>query len=269
MAKQSGLHQIRGKVGEHSYYKQTGVSAGLIRSINQGLSARVKDGEEFANTRLNNAEFGAACNVAGSLGKMVTPKFRPMILPFSQSKMARKVLELARLSAAAWGQRTVMANASADLAEILSEQSKRDAEEFVSLSVGRGTSESVTLTVSYTAEQATLMASLGINKLTVVAASFDLATGKYGLTTHKIAPCQLTKTDGIIVLDGNGVVPGSGDSASEDLNVTASFNPPTAIYNGQQLVVGVVLPIRSIADVDHILQEYCSFKAFATPAYNP
>lgn len=269
MAKQSGLHQIRGKVGEHSYYKQTGVSAGLIRSINQGLSARVKTDEAFANTRLNNEEFGAACNVAGSLGKMVTPKFRPMILPFSQSKMARKVLELARLSAAAWGQRTVMANASADLAAILSEQSKRDAEEFVTLEVTRAAADSVTFKVSYTGEQATLMASLGITNLTVLAATFDLATGKYGLTTHTIAPCQLTKTYGGIILDSSDVAPGTSDQASEDLDVTASFNPPTALYNGQQLVVGVILPIRSIAGVDHILQEYCSFKAFATPAYNP
>lgn len=268
MAKQSGLHQIRGKVGEHSYYKQTGVSAGLIRSINQGLSARVKDGEEFANTRLNNAEFGAACNVAASLGKMVTPKFRPMILPFSQSKMAKKVLELARQSAAAWGQRTVMASASADLAAILSEQSKRDFEEFISVDFVRQSADLVEVNGVYSDEQATLMSSLGITHLTVLVSSFDLATGKYGLTTHTIAPCILTKIDTQSPLDANGVNPGAGESFSETLSVTPSYNPPTAIYNGQQLLVLVVLPIREVGGTKHILQEYCSFAAFATPAYS-
>lgn len=42
MAKQSGIHQIKGKVGEMSYYKQSGVSSGLIRSINPSMSGRVK-----------------------------------------------------------------------------------------------------------------------------------------------------------------------------------------------------------------------------------
>ena len=71
MAKQSGLHQLRGKVGEHSYYRQTGISSGLVRSINQGMSARVKNDEAFLNTRLNNAEFGQAGRIASVLSDIV------------------------------------------------------------------------------------------------------------------------------------------------------------------------------------------------------
>ena len=137
MAKQSGLHQIRGKVGEHSYYRQTGVSAGLIRSINQGLSARVKNGPEYANTRLNNREFGAACDVAGILGKLVVPKFRPMILPFSQSRMAKAVLEIAREHVQNWGERVVTSEDTSRLCDVLTAQSKRSTDEFVTLSATR------------------------------------------------------------------------------------------------------------------------------------
>lgn len=110
MAKQSGLHQIRGKVGEFSYYKQSGVSSGLIRGINQGLSSRVKNGEEYANTRRNNKEFANACGIAGNLGGTVVPKWRPMFLTFSQSAIAKAVLELIKqddTTGVSWGQRSL------------------------------------------------------------------------------------------------------------------------------------------------------------------
>ena len=111
MAKQSGLHQLRGKVGEHSYYKQTGVASGLVRSINQGMSARVKTSEEYANVRLNNAEFGQAGRIAKVLGQFITPKYRPMILPFSQSKMCKIILDAIKKDTThPWGQRNLSEN---------------------------------------------------------------------------------------------------------------------------------------------------------------
>lgn len=107
MAKQSGIHQLRGKVGEHSYYRQTGVSTGLVRSINQGMSERVKTSEEYANTRLNNAEFGQAGAIAACLARLIVPKFRPMMLPFSQSKMAKIILDAIKQSTLPWGTRNI------------------------------------------------------------------------------------------------------------------------------------------------------------------
>lgn len=107
MAKQSGIHQLRGKVGEHSYYRQTGVNTGLVRSINQGMSERVKTSEEYANTRLNNAEFGQAGAIASCLGRLIVPKFRPMMLPFSQSKMAKIILDAIKQSTLPWGTRNI------------------------------------------------------------------------------------------------------------------------------------------------------------------
>lgn len=265
MAKQSGLHQIRGKVGEHSYYNQTGVESGLIRSINQGMSSRVKTAEEYANTRLNNVEFGGAANVAGLLGKMVVPKFRPMILPFSQSKMAKSLLALARQSTLAWGKRTLQATDTPEIAAILSAQSKRDYTEFVSVEVDRTSATEASLTASYTAAQGALMAGLGINKLQVVGYQVNLATGKYNNVTGKIQNGYIRFRDSKVVCD-EAIDPTAPSSSSQDI-VVSSFTPSPETFTGHQLVVFVVMPIRTIANVDNILQEYCSFVALELPAY--
>lgn len=264
MAKQSGLHQIRGKVGEHSYYRQTGVSSGLIRSINQGMSERVKTSEEYANTRLNNTEFGAAGNVAGLLGQMVQPKFRPMVLPFSQSKMAKAILKVARQNTADWGKRVVTSDDTAKLCDILSSTSKRNAGEFISLSVVRESATEASVQYEYTAAQASLMASLGITNLTVVATQFDLATGQWNPLALEMATGYFYQRDSVSPLNSDPITSGSDGSGEETMTV-AQFTPE-ANHSGHQIVVFVVLPERSINDVTHILQEYCSFVAMPLPA---
>lgn len=263
MAKQSGIHQIKGKVGEFSYYKQTGVEGGLVRSINQGMSARVKNDEGYANTRLNNVEFGGACNVAANLGKMVTPKFRPMILPFSQSKMAKAVLELAKSAGGSWGERAVPADSYQQLAEILSAMSKRDFSEFGTLSQSFDVStKQIETEFAYTADQATLMANLGINKILVKGQVFHLETGKYDAETDRIRS-SVNESRAINSVDG-AVDAGSGDSLTvfNGITVTPGYTPiPPTGYNAEYIAVYVVMPIRTINSVDHVLQEYCSFKA--------
>lgn len=264
MAKQSGLHQIKGKVGEYSYYKQTGVSGGLLRSINQGLSARVKNDEAFANTRLNNQEFGAAANVAALLGKCVTPKFRPMILPFSQSKMAKEILKVARENTENWGQRVVTSADTARLCEILSAMSKRDFSEFLAVSIDRTDATSAEVNYEYTVEQASTMSSLGINGLSLVAVQYDLATGQWNPFAQEMATGYMYRRNSVTPFDNTPVVAGTGVSGSETLGVEAFV--PEANHSGHQIVVFVAMPIRVINDVPHILQEYCSFVAMPLPA---
>lgn len=265
MAKQSGLHQIKGKVGEFSYYKQTGVSGGLIRSINQGMSARVKTDEAYANARLNNQEFGAACNVAALLGKCVNPKFRPMILPFSQSKMSKEILKVAREHEENWGQRVVTSADTARLCEILSAMSKRDYSEFVSVEVVRTSASVAEANVGFTSAQATLMSSLGITDLTVCATQFDLATGQWVALAQQMSTGYVYRNDIVYSMDNTVVTAGTPVDASEDMDVAQFI--PEANHSGHQIVVFVVMPMRSINNVSHILQEYCSFIALPLPEY--
>ena len=264
MAKQSGLHQIRGKVGEHSYYRQTGITSGLIRSINQGMSARVKNGEEYANTRLNNAEFGAAANTAGLLGQLIVPKFRPMILPFSQSKLAKELLKLARQNSEDWGQRTLAADQVSQICDALNATSKRNFDEFITASVSRTSATEGTVSAGFSNDQATLMSSLGISKASVVARVYDVATGKWNDVVKEMATGYFYTKDIVLPIDAEDVEPGGSVTLTEDFT-TDSF-VPAPNHAGMQIVVFVFLPARSVNGISYTLQEYCSFKAMPIPA---
>ena len=262
MAKQSGLHQIRGKVGEHSYYRQTGVSSGLIRGINQGMSQRVKTGDEYANTRLNNAEFGAACHVASQLGSLVIPKFRPMILPFSQSKMAKGVFDLARQNTGEWGKRVVGLADTAALASILSGTSKRNITDFISLDYSAPAANTVDVVMTANSEQTSMMASLGISGIAFKTTVFLVETGKYVASLGTIAKGlqrELNTSNG-----DDDVVAGQAIEEPYSLSYTlpGTIDPK---FNRHLLVVSVLMPYRTIGEAKYTLQEYCSFTAVAAP----
>lgn len=71
MAKQSGVHQIRGKYNDVSYYQQKGIRGGLLRRINQGMSLRLKEGAEYQLTRVANSFFGACSMYAAAFINML------------------------------------------------------------------------------------------------------------------------------------------------------------------------------------------------------
>lgn len=265
MAKQSGLHQIRGKVGEHSYYRQTGVASGLIRGINPGMSSRVKTGEEYANTRLNNQEFGAACNVAGLLGQLIVPKYRPMVLPFSQSKLAKELLRLARQNTEDWGQRTLASDQVQQICDALNATSKRNLDEFISTSVTRESATGGEATAGFTVDQASTMVSLGITEITVQARVYDLATGKWNNVVKEMATGYFYTKDVVSPFNGDEVNVGQFSENSE--NFTTDVFVPEPNHAGMQIVVFIFLPARSVNNRTYILQEYCSFKAMPLPAY--
>lgn len=266
MAKQSGIHQLRGKVGEHSYYRQSGIVPGLMRSINQGMSARVKTAEEYANTRLNNVEFGAAGNVAGLLGQMVVPKFRPMVLPFSQSKMAKDILKVAREHNENWGQRVVTSEDTQKLCDILTSTSKRNATEFVRLSVVRASNSVANLVAGFNADQANTMSSLGITALSVSARQFNLATGQWVPEAGIMSTGYISLKDSADPIAEQSVVAGRAYENTEDIAVTDFI--PEANHSAHQIVVFVVLPLRNVGRTPHVLQEYCSFAAMPLPAFS-
>lgn len=264
MAKQSGLHQIRGKVGEHSYYRQTGVSNGLIRSINQGLSSRVKTSDEYANTRLNNAEFGAACNVAGILGRMVVPKYRPMVLPFSQSIMAKKVLELAKANSGLWGERVVAAADTPELAQILTDTSKLKMADFMSCEVSRTSEAAVNVDLEIPASQVSTLLSLGIDGFNFKGSLYNVRTGQYSQSTGKIlrGTLRLGSTgtnDDNLVFD---------DSISSSITLSVGAFPTVTGFTNHRFVVVIFEPFCTVGNVNYTLQEYCMFAAFQLPDYN-
>lgn len=107
MAKQKGLFPLRGKLGDHSFYQTAGVPSTIVRKINEGLSERVKNNAEYANTRLNNDEFRRANAIAKALYDSVQPAWRTMFRRFALAEMTKSLLEDIRKDNAPWGKRTL------------------------------------------------------------------------------------------------------------------------------------------------------------------
>lgn len=258
MAKQSGIHQLKGKVGEMSYYQSTGVSGGLVRRINQGLSDRVKTGEAYANTRLNNAEFGQAGKLASVLAMYITPKFRPMILPFSQSKMAKIILEYIKSnSSAPWGQRNITEGVSGEaFSNALNAVSKNA---FDALGLNLSIDEENTLVEAFcTAQTISHLSSIGADTLQFRLVATSTWVGTYQAETGKYAGSYARGLNFDKTL------------SNVDIDDSALFNyrlrpaPPTGwpAFAAQRMGVLIVMPVRTINGVQNILQEHCTYKAF-------
>lgn len=257
MAKQSGIHQLRGKVGEMSYYKTTGIAAGLVRSINQGLSGRVKTGDEYANTRLNNAEFGQAGRIASILGRSVTPKFRPMILPFSQSRMAQLLLEYIKMDTAQWGKRNLTtANLVDACTAALNAVAKNSFSDLgLTLTINQSSDQ---LTIATTASTVNLLEAWGADGFFFRFINANPWIGIYSEIQGRYAASFTHNSVSGAQLDD----PGEGDE--QELEIVDVSDPPTgwpAIAS--QFCILVAMPYRTIAGVSHVLQEHCTFKAFA------
>lgn len=260
MAKQIGLHQIKGRVGDHAYYRQTGVRNGLIRSINQGLADRVKNGAEYANTRLNMAEFGQACRIAGVYGKLVVPKWRPMFLAFSQSILSRKIVALVKQGTGNWGERSVAPASLPLVAGYLSEMSKLSISDLCGVSKDdfdfTGTAQAgieVSAPISITAENIANLSAMDADGMTLRIVANGIVVGSFDATFKDYAPSAIlsqTASDTDVVTAGTSTL-----SVNSEVPVSASGTPAF-------IVVVIAMPYRTINNVKHILQEQCRFTAF-------
>lgn len=258
MAKQSGLHQLRGKVGEHSYYKQTGITSGLVRSINQGMSARVKTDAAFVNTRLNNAEFGQGGRLAAVVAQYITPKYRPMILPFSQSKMAKIILEYIKNDTTApWGQRNItVANSGDAQVNALNAVVKNRFEDYgVKLTVDE---EQTSLSFQVTDETLNKLSAIGANGFDVNFLATVTWIGNYSESAGKYAQSFARANIYTYEVDD----PGTGDDFR--INYVLRPAPPQGwpAFAATRMGLFILLPYRTINGQKHTLQEYCSFHAF-------
>lgn len=258
MAKQSGIHQLRGKVGEHSYYRQTGVASGLVRAINQGMSARVKTDEAFANTRLNNAEFGQGGRLASVLAKYITPKYRPMVLPFSQSKMAKIILEYIKNDTTApWGQRNITISNSGEMqVAALNSVVKNRFEDFnLQLSIDE---EHTMFTCTTTSETISKLSAIGADGFIFNFLATSTWIGTYDVNARKYDDSYPRAN----IYQDQFVNPASGDS--KEIEYTLRPAPPQdwPAFSATRTGVFVIMPYREVNGSEHILQEHCSFKAF-------
>ena len=263
MAKQTGLHLIKGKVGEYSYYRSAGVNAPLMRRINQGMSARVKNGDEYANTRLNNAEFKNAQALATFLFNAVPNRKASMMRRFAIAQMTKKGLEYIKDGSGNWGARIPVAAMDGIAVDLLENRAKS------------GPYQGEYGLVSVTDNQGQISISTKIDELTSQSLFDKGIDGFYALSV-KGALAEVVNQDGFVrqIFGVSGVSPVDVTDMEPDQNVSlTTFTPSwqtlglspegyaTAVQtsnNGMYAVVSFV-PYRTVGSQRHTLFEYATF----------
>lgn len=265
MAKQSGLHQLRGKVGEHSYYRMSGVSSGLVRSINQGMSSRVKTSPEFANTRRNNDEFALVTKAAADLLNAVSPKYRPMFNTFRNARTSASLLAIAKQTSAPWGKRCLVTAQRPLVANVMTSASKSKLSDLLAVSFSLDGDDRVDeVRYTPTSSMADVLASFGADGIKVKV---------YGVRAYLTNPSDPLASgelaENIIVI---------GDAKEDDVPADAStmisseITVPTrdlTILTGRiemPFIYFIAMPYREINSTQYILQEACCFGVFVDPS---
>lgn len=266
MAKQSGIHQIKGKVGKMSYYRQKGVTDGLARSINEGLSNRVKTAEEYENTRLNAAEFGSAASFAGACIRAISERKRSMLKNFATGDCAKFVREIILAdSTHNWGERQLVGTDWQDgLRQRLNQYAKLPYSEYM----GGIVTAAVTIEDNVATAKVTLNLPTNWGSLLLAKGATDVIVSAHSA---------------VIALQPEGAAPYKGETESLTIGETTEeigAAGPITITRlfPAELVTGdkdntlteclvVVKPCKTINGKIHILQELC-FYTIVKPVIN-
>lgn len=274
MAKQVGIHQIRGKVDGRSYYRQAGVADGLSRSINQGLSDRVKNSPEYANTRLNNAEFKRANRLATVAFRSIYPSWRSMYRRFAVANMTKRFLELVKGGTGSWGLRFPLVELGGAFEDVLLHYAKNgeyqgqfgditksfDVKDVVIGDVTI-TQNMPHITQHLTREAASSMAAQGINGLNIYSRTVYVACDQDVMMAMSIP----TKVSVGVSADPQWQ-PSDEDFNALELTNTSVIAPlPTKVEiskapNAGVYLVHVMVPYRTIGTVSHELQELATYE---------
>lgn len=264
MAKQTSLIKINGKADGQSFYTSKNGGA-LMRSINQGMSQRVKDGKEYLNTRKNNAEFGMCGDFAGAIIKPLSLRWRFILDSIATGKMVKKMKELIVMNTTeAWGQRVLTADHYLSLVEAFNSFSKNEMIEEIANILAQPiswTDDDNVVTLGgmpqlTVARQQELIAE-GVNyfytkvfALQVVTPTFDTNANAYTKATSTLVEIPAMSNDA--QLEASAAI-----DLVTDRNGVADFTE--VVVNGEfgGLLV-VFLPARKVGNSISILQEKCS-----------
>lgn len=261
MAKGQSTFRQLGKIDGRKYYQVKGVDGIVSQSINQGMSNRVKTDAAYANTRLNNAEFGGAGSTAGAITRALSQKWRYLLVPFATGKLAKDVRSIMMLDATGkWGQRGLTGTTwQAALAEKVSAYSKNSVTDYTGVTIDSVFNSSNGLRVEFevsTRLHNEKLEALGCTGVRVIilggvvnASTFDASTGKYA---PALSDLVVLNNDILSFGDNAGL---NGDRA--DITVTAQA--ANKLYGG----IVVLLPYKEVNGEQYIMQEHCSFKMVA------
>ena len=253
MAKSSELLALRGKVAGKSFYAMKGVEGTLVRSINEGMSNRVKNDAAYANTRLNAAEFGSAGSMAGAVIRTVSKRWRTILQAFATAQLTKAVRNLIiQDTTNLWGQRLLSVSGWQDLVrDAVSRLVKNSYSENFANAIAASASavgQVVTVDITTTAQDSEALISLGADGVRYESyrqrvGRPEFNNGKYtapvssvefiGAVDTVIGTAVTQRVSSIVVAEGEG------DAAMES-------------------VIVVALPTRTVNGETYVLQELCS-----------
>lgn len=261
MAKQSGIHQLNGKIRGMSYYRQKGVDEGLARSINQGLSKRVKESAEYENTRLNSREFGSAGSFAGAAIRAISERQRTMLKDFATGALAKAVREVIITdSTNPWGSRQL--EGTGWQAEMLSRISTYAKNDFNSNVGGvwdvevstTGDNKTWTPNAELAAGWGTLLAAKGATGAIIEMLAYSVELQGAGEYSGKgFSQVALVGSEDITI--------GEAGTITTPASIGAQFDGVQAA-NKMQGVLVVVKPYQEVNNTKYIRQELCTFALY-------
>ena len=264
MAKQSGIHQLRGKVGDMSYYRQSGVASGLVRGINPGMSSRVKTSPEYENTRRNNAEFRLATLFAASALKGVIPSFRPMFNLFKNAKLSKGLLEIVKSNTGTWGGRSLTITNRTSICDAINALAKNNFSNYGDVVFGAYDSGGNEQDIDFTPSESmqAILDSIGASGLEVQIQAVNIYEGVPVAGVQTVEPniTKLGELSSDVVASGS-VTPLNFHVPALDLDLTILSTARV----GLKFYCVVLMPYRTVGTSTYVLQEGCTFAYFADP----
>lgn len=249
--------QKRGKENGYRHYHLKGVEGTVVARINEGMSSRVKTAAEYANTRLNNAEFGAAGAAAGALLRALPMERRSVLKAFPAAMLGKDFKAIISMqTTAAWGQRGFAVEGWQQMvADAMTKLNKNSfiGNDGIAASISVVEEEGINVGYSFQAGWGTELASQGVDgvKAFVYSCSADMPT--YDASTKKYS-VPVIKFEELLNADVNL---GEYDADGQIIPGTESYAP-----HPNDAVFGcvVMLPFRTINNKQYVLQELCEFK---------
>lgn len=254
-----------------SYYRQSGVIDGLIRSINQGLSARVKSDDAYANTRLNNCEFKRAAAIVKPVYAAVTPAWRTMFRRFAFAELVKTILASIKEDDGTWGCRIPAADLPNLMVDAFENHAKSGTYDGLYGDFSASANDTdMDIAESISVEKQTELQALGIDGVFVkpvgvaVAVKAPAATNpelpgvlairekSERLTDLAFTGTAISNTDNIAVLD------------NDFIDTTAQARFTAADETAVVAIIGI-MPYRTVNGQKYILQERCTYVTKALP----
>lgn len=248
-----------------SYYRQKDVIDGLARRINEGMSKRVKEDAAFANTRLNAAEFGSAGSFAGAAVRSITLRWRTILQPFTTGKLVPDILDFIKSDTTnPWGQRTFTnSDWKPVLLDMLSRYAKNQYQgnyaniDYLGVSQGvqGGAPFNVNVNLESDPVNVSWLISKGVDSIRYQFYRYRLTKGQYQAASGKYLPSYSS----VSFLQSSDAPLTSSETDEFVLPTGIAPVSDTDVLQFTGLLV-VALPIRTVGNTSHVMQELASFQ---------